>query len=183
MSKALGNKKLTALKGSSNTNNQAKPVKTNKDDIKNYIDSEFSKFQAMKSNNTNERHEENNLSASAQINSMKENMKKIKDLNSQTKINDLGKSEEIFRVSQTKFKIPEMKNLNSGVIARDKTPEESFNNTGTNYNSRLNNTRPKTPFTIKKFENSSEIVKTKEIIEDLKKTEVKFLEFFITLYF
>jgi hypothetical protein len=100
---------------------------------------------------------------------IKEDMKKIKGLNNQSKLNEIPKTEEIFRVSQTKFKIPEMKNLNNNNNNINKSPDENLINSNSNT---TNNARPKTPFSIKKFENKNDNSISKEIIDNLNRVDL-----------
>jgi hypothetical protein len=159
MSKLPSTKKLDPLK--SNLNKiPVKPAK--KDDIKSFIDSEISKFKIQPvekistSNNTT-------VLSDDPMKSLKENMKKIKDLSSQAKVSEQTKTEEMFRSSVTKFqgfKMPENKTTL-------KTPEENFNSSTNEFLRSSSISKNKNPFTMKKFEDVTDNLLQKEIIEDL----------------
>ncbi len=139
------------------------PVKTKKkDDIKNFIDNEINKFQLKNKSAITP-----NEDLSNQSRSMKENMKKIKELNGQNKTEI--KSDDAFRLSQTKFKGFKLSetnkekinlNLNTTGLNSLKDNDLSLISTGT---------KSKNPFVMRKFEEvtSSDNLMTKEIIDDL----------------
>ncbi len=137
------------------------PVKTKKkDDIKNFIDNEINKFQLKNKIPISQNEEISN-----QNKSMKENMKKIKELNMQTKTEI--KSDEAFKVSQSKFKGFKLSESNKDKINLNTTGINSLKENDISMNTTAS--KSKNPFVIKKFEditNSDNLI-TKEIIDDL----------------
>lgn len=204
MSRPLGNKKLDLGKGGRSAGGSKPPVNGKKDEMKSFMDAEWNKLQSFKKTNNNisanndpvsiNTNLNNNAStnknpsnftfdANKSVTNMKESLKKIKDLNTQAKV-ETSKNDDVFRTSQTKFIIPELRNLNNNIL--NKTPDETFNTSHTDFNksSQLNSSisKPKTPFTIKKFETNGENPMTKEIINDITKGEtVSLLIYYFSL--
>ena len=164
MSKLPLTKKLDPLKSGA-----AKPVKTKKDDIKSFIDSEITKFKVKptgeKLSVTGNISKIVNDDPSKSMNILKENMKKIKDLSQQAKITESTKNDDMFKSSVTKFpgfKMPENKSAM-------KNPEETFNSSSNDFLRSSSVSKNKNPFTMKKFEDVTDNLLKTEIINDLNK--------------
>jgi hypothetical protein len=171
MSKLPSTKKTDPLKTNINKI-PIKPVK--KDDIKNFIDSEISKFKIQPAEKTST-NSNKTAPTDDSMKSIKENMKKIKDLNFQAKVSEQTKTEEMFRSSVTKFqgfKMPENK-------SNFKHPEENFNSSTNEFLRSSSISKNKNPFTMKKFEDVTDNLLQKEIIEDLNRGDNVSKNFYI----